>query len=363
MAWAAIAAALALAAASTCERGFDGGSEGPLTFEVDITEGDAGTAQSPIPFSSEPIELGLDIRAVDRDGELADWFEGTVHLDVAPRGRLARGEGRPPEEVTLSGGVAEGVPVHVERLHGDCSIWVEDVGTEEEPGSWATGLSPTIRVADPTIRNVQETDLYLSSALKGDFLEVNLEGRIAVVTGVFPDGFYVTDTSEEGYLWSAAYAYTHSRPDVELGDRIAALSGTADEFYGFTELGFPSWRTEGTADLPEPVLLTADLVDDNGAMEMYESGLVELRDVVVCPIGEAYATYGQWKVLVDPEGSCGGGGSIDVVSAYTVPGFDPAGRVGESIELVRGNLRYHSSADPGWIVYARFDGDIVVGGE
>jgi hypothetical protein len=360
----AIAASSALLAVGlafvSCEQKLPTSVDPPLTFAVSLVSGDSGTADQPLPYGDGEHTFVFDVQAIDLDGSPADWFERQVHLDVQPVGRLVEAQA---EWVQFQGGVAGGVEVTVEHVHGSATVWFEDNGSPEEPGSFATGLSPTIYVDHPTIHQVQETDLHITSSLNGDFVRINLDGREAVVTGITRDGFYVTDLSESGYLYAGIYVYSFSRPEVEIGDRIVQLSGINDEFYGFTELGFPSWKVEGTAAVPTPVLVTADLLADDEVMEQYESGLVEVLDVTVCPMGEGFETYGQWAVIVDPAGNCASGeGAINVVSAYTVVDVDPAELVGQTLPRITGNLRYHTSATPNWIIYTRFPDDIALPG-
>jgi hypothetical protein len=353
-------AALALLLAPACVQEIDKstGKVAPLSFKVELV-GDVGSADEPLPYSSAPRQFTLDIRAVDDAGEPATWFSGEVQLDVAPRGRLAPGQ---PTTVTLKDGEARGVPVSVVRAHGATNIWVEDRGTDDAPGSYATGLSPTIHVAHPTLREINETEIHASSPLNGDFVKVNTEGRTLVVTGIAVDGFYVTDTSESSGAFNAIFAHTHSRPKgVEQGSVIEEIIGTVVEFYGFTELGFPTYRVGGKVDDLVPVQLTASLVAQDLEMEKLESRLVEVRDVTVCPLGDGYASFGQWVVLLDPAGNCSTGkGGVNVVSALSATGFDPANHVGARLKRITGDLRYHAAARPSWLLYTRGDEDIQV---
>lgn len=327
-----------------------------LTFSVEVVDGELGTAASPIPYNAQVLEFTLDIKALRANGEVDTAYNGDVHLTVGPRGHLTKDQ---PEWVKLQKGVAEAVTVKIEKAHGEVAIWVEDIGDDDDPGTYATGLTPSIHVGNPTVRQVQETDKFRTSALDGDFIRFNLEGRTAVVTGVMNDGFYMSDLSEPEAVYNSIFVFTHSRPQgVETGSRIATLSGTAEDFFGFTEVSFPSWKVDGRTDLPEPVELTAAMLTDNDVMESYESAFVVVRNVTVCPMGESFATFGQWVVLVDPGGDCGGDGAITVLSSYTVPWFDPPEHVGETIPEIRAALRYHLSASPPWILYPRQDDDI-----
>jgi hypothetical protein len=354
-----LALALVLAGGAACVQEIDKstGKVAPLTFKVAI-EGEAGTEKNPLPYSSTGRQFVLDVRAVDDAGEPATWFSGQVYLDVAPRGRLAQGQSN---TITIKDGQALGVPVEVVRAHGATNIWVEDRGSEDAPGSYATGLSPTIHVAHPTLREINETDIPASSPLDGDFVKVNAEGRTLVVTGIAVDGFYLTDLSDMTAGYNAIFAHTHSRPKgIEQGSVIEEIIGTVVEFYGFTELGFPTYRVGGKLSNLVPFEITGDLVDDDQAMEKLESRLVEVRDVTVCPLGDGYATFGQWVVLVDPAGNCNNGqGGVNVVSALSATGFDPADHVGGKLHIV-GDLRYHAAARPSWLLYTRTDDDIEV---
>ncbi len=328
----------------------------PLSFKVQVREA-VGTVDAPLPYSTLPQTFTLDVQAVDLEGQPADWFEGEVNLDIAPRGRLAQGQ---PRTVTLSKGKAEGIVVNVQRVHGDSNIWVEDRGTEEKPGSYATGLSPTIHVAHPTLHDVSETTNIEGSALDGDFVQINTAGRRLVVTGLAVDGFYLSDIDEPTDSFNAIFAHTHSRPrGVVQGDLITEIIGTVEEFYGFTELGFPTYKVGGHID-PIPTLqLTPALIADDLAMEKLESRLLEVRDVTVCPLGEGYSSFGQWVVLLSPAGNCNTGeGGINIVSALSATNFTPEKLVGKVLKRITGDLRFHVAAQPNWLLYTRGDSDI-----
>lgn len=333
----------------------------PLAFKVEIHEA-VGSEKQPLPYSTAPRTFTIDIQAVDFHGEPATWFDGDVYFDVAPRGRLAKGQ---PRTVTLKNGKASGVTVAVEKVHGESNIWVEDRGTDDKPGSYATGLSPTLHVAHPTLREVSETTNIESSALRGDFVHINSTGRRLVATGIAVDGFYLTDLDEPTAAFNAIFAHTHSRPDgVEQGDLILDIIGTVGEFYGFTELGFPTYKVGGHIDDIPAFLLTTQVIADDLKMEELESRLVELQGVTVCPIGDGYREFGQWIVLLNDQGGQGncstGDGGITIVSALSATNFTPEPLVGKTLARLTGDLRFHVAARPRWIIYTRSDDDIVV---
>lgn len=328
----------------------------PLSFKVETRE-ETGTEESPLPYTTESMQFTLDVQAIDFSGEPADWFDGEVFLDLAPRGRLAKGQAR---SFRLTKGRAEGLTVQVQKIHGTSNIWVEDRGTEQKPGSYATGLSPAIHVQHPTLYDVSQTENIESSSLNGDFVQINTAGRRLVATGIAIDGFYIVDLDEPTDSFNAIFARTFSRPKgVEVGDIITALIGTVEDFYGFTQLSFPSYKVDGKIDSISAYELDPDIVDDDLAMEKLESRLVEVKNVTVCPLGESYSRFGQWVVLLDANGNCNAGTSaITVVSALSAAMFTPEDWVGAVLPRITGNLRYHAAATPSWILTTRSDADI-----
>ena len=351
--------AVVLAVLAACEKKLDQDLKGPLTFAVTFENFDGGAPDSPIPYSREARQVTFSVEAIDMQGDVASWFEGDVEVSLAPRGRLALGQDK---TVRLTSGVVKDAQVAVERLHGQAALWVEDRGTKEAPGSFAVGLSPTIYVDNPYLSDIQHTDATGTSPLKGDFVQINLDGRQAVVTGMTKDGFYLTDVSDPEGEFNAIYVYTHSLPKyISPGVEIVSLSGTVEEYYGFTELGFPSYEVGEISEIPPADVLTPATVADDLEMEKRESTLVRILDGTVCPLSSDFERYGQWSINIDPASSCSAGGSLlNVVSSYTVEWFEPSEYVGKKVKSITGNLRQHTSASPMWIVYTRDNSDIVV---
>jgi len=75
---------------------------------------------------------------------------------------------------------------------------------------------------------------------------------------------------------------------MRVCDRVTYLSGTVVEFFGFTELSFPSYDVqplfagdEENCRVPDPVVLGYDTIQSAVAMEQLESALVRIEDFVV----------------------------------------------------------------------------------
>ncbi len=181
------------------------------------------------------------------------------------------------------------------------------------------------------------------------------EGEIVTVMGVVTvggDEFY-TSTSPyavisdpEGGAWSGLVLYGDSVGWLARGDSIA-ITGTVQEYYGLTELGYiTSIDLLGTgAALPDPSpVMTADLTDAGGAEE-WEAVLVEISDAVVTAVG----SFGQFDAD-DGSGPC----IIDDLGSY---GYTPV--VGDTLTTATGVVWYSYSE---WKLEPRDDNDITVGG-
>ncbi|MCF7920817.1 MAG: T9SS type A sorting domain-containing protein [Candidatus Cloacimonetes bacterium] len=145
-----------------------------------------------------------------------------------------------------------------------------------------------------TIYDVQYTtvpgaDNTYPSTMTGQ--EVTVEG---IVTGIgisgYEDNFYIS--MPEGGAWCGIYVYAAQDSSRALGD-LVSVTCTVAEYYGLTELSFPTDVTLISAGnpLPPPVVVTTLDVSGN---EAYEGVLVELQDVYVSAVQDG---YGQWYVV------------------------------------------------------------------
>ena len=336
--------------------------EGPLSLRVTFDEdaGDDIGAEEALPFSHDPMTFTVDVEVLDVDGTIMRSFDGDLGLRCRP-GKVAS-----PLVVTVSEGIAEDISVQVEGAYGSTRIWFED--SIREDAAFATGVTPEIRFADPTLAEIQRppdtaTDY---SPLNKNHVEVRAEDRELIVTHVASDGFYVTDAADPPGTYNSMYAFTFSRPrDVVAGDKLAALDGNVVEYLSFTELGYPSFLVDSSGyEPPDPTVVTDEQICGGEAvMEPFESSLVRVENVVTRFVDSEdcidYLEYSQWPVelvLDDPQCSPV---EINVVSAYTVPGLrfpectdevlpDPM-----EFTFLQGTLRHNYAADPEWILELR----------
>jgi hypothetical protein len=334
-------------------------AEGPFYFELEFTSVPQGLdPASPVPFSTDARAYDLRVSARGYDRQPMDW-SGTLAVHASP-GVLEGGR-----TVTVTGGVAQ-FTARLALGFGELNIWVSD----EEGGSYAVGAAPPVYIEYPTVAQLQRplgsddesplTHQYVTlRGFSGD------DPRELVVTTVTNDGFYVTDRSDPPGSFNSLFVFTFSRPDggIQVGSRLADLSGIVSEFIGFTELQFPTFNLESQGhDVGPAVLLDPSIVCDDDVMEGYEASVVRVEDVTSdfqrASDCNNYEDFAQWPAALP--GECGGNPSrITVVNANTVPSFNfpeceqgvpPAERY---LEYLIGVLRHTAPADPPWIVEAR----------
>ena len=269
----------------------------------------------------------------------------------------------------------------------------------EAEGTSIASNSETIYFKTPTISDVQGRGK--ASPFIHEEVEIN-RGQM-VVTRIAPGGFYVTDIADkDGYNSIYVYSY-HTPPFLRVCDRITDLWGNVGEFYGFTELNFPTWSFEpwnekrGPCAVPDPVVITPQMLKDRDKMESLEASLVRIENIVTgdtpvncdyngdgevnycsgnpddpeckcrtrcekdpfCTEYNNYRTYKQWAAVLNN----GKGPRIWVISGQSVPDFDPfknGGRI--KVRAITGTLKEFKYLDPPWIIEVRCPDDLVVKG-
>lgn len=326
------------------------------TFVTVELQGELGTEEAPLPFTTEPQSWTINVSTLDKDGDAYD-FDGDLKLKTRP-GNLDM-----DAWVTLTDGVWSG-EVLFHAGFGPTRIWVSDEGDKNadsgrEP-SWATGVSEPIWYARPTIAEMQTNADYETNNLEGEFAELRVIDRQVVVTALGTSGYWVTDLADPVGGYNSLFVYTFNEPrDVALGDQLAELAGGDNEYLGATQLSWPTWTLVEGAELTPPdafVLDSATACDDN-LMEGLEAALVEVQNATIPSSftegNEDYTTwqeYGQWPIELE-DGAC-----TVYVSAETVaPDFSPAGLAGENLGTIRGMLTQIWDA---WILLPRSAADI-----
>jgi len=331
----AIAAVIVL---GSCSSGFPSLPTGEHLVVI-RKDGDFGLASARLPVNFSPSNLvKVRIEARRADGSLDTNFNTFVRVSVKPGTVYSAGDGSAGRNVQLAAGVLDDVPISLVASFGDTRIWAEDVGyvpvsdltrkpppacsdgldndgdgvvdfpadpgcyapndDTEEGGTLATGVSDTLYYALPRIADVRgvTTTGGTATPFPKEQLKIDtgyVEGTAGnpssfafdtVVTRIASDGFYVTDVQDQATRgYGSVYMFTFSAPQ-KLGvcDRLRSLQGTASDFYGFTEMGFPTWAVE-TWDpnvrpclVPEPRVFTVAELTNTTVLFRYESALVRL---------------------------------------------------------------------------------------
>jgi hypothetical protein len=328
-------------------------------------------------------QVGIAVTALDDTGRTDSRFNGSVDVYIQTLNALSE----QPARVTLTGGAGAGNVALPPVVFGATYLWVEDVtGDPRRIPTYATGTSPTLWFREPVLADVSTPDLtgtpsswLRRSPLEGKQVRISTSEHGAagklVVTGVYADGFSVSDVSCTSRPCRAEpfahiYVFSFSRPidvmrrPVQIGQVLKAFEGGVAEFNGFTELNFPvqelvDARIDETL-LPDPVAIDPAWLasgNDQGLLrlEEQESGLVSVAGVKVCPLDNDFERFQQWKVDIGR----GCGTPVNEISASTVASFDPAAMVGRRLTRIVGALRaVNLGSFNVWILLPRRAADI-----
>ncbi len=240
-----------------------------------------------------PAVFTVDIVAQKADGTVDTGFNGFVRVSIKPGSVVSlTGENTSGRNVRLTGGVANGLTLGALGAFGDTHIWAEDIGyvpadparkpppmcsngvddngngvidfpadfgcafandDDENGGGYASGASESIFFTLPRIADVRGYSLGgTGTAFPHQQIQVDTGWRPnaqtfefnTVITRVAADGFYATDTGDKRGF-SSIFAFNFSAPPrMRVCDRMKAYGGTASDFFGFTEVGFPTWELE-----------------------------------------------------------------------------------------------------------------------
>ncbi|MFO0676347.1 MAG: hypothetical protein U0169_07425 [Polyangiaceae bacterium] len=335
--------AVLLAFGASCTSGF--GRTGPGSrLTVFIAKGNTGSPTERLPLSfTNPTDLVVRVEARKSDGTLDTDMNGFVRLSSKPGSVVGLvGEGTNGRNVQMKNGVADAVSVQIIAAYGDARIWAEDIGyTPADPtrnpppqcadgldndgngladypldpgcafanddaegtASYATGASDTLFFVSPRIADVRGALFGPAGVRQGGTNTPFSKEQVAIDTGfrpvdrkfafntvvtrIAPDGFYVTDTGE-GNDFGSVFAFTFSAPPgLRVCDRLKTLNGTAVDFFGFTELSFPTWSIQqwnprspdpdvAACHVPDPHEIADEELADKQALFRWESALVRL---------------------------------------------------------------------------------------
>jgi len=359
-------------------------NSGLAYFDVSFAKGEnTGMEKRAIPQKSSYI-YHINIIAKDYNDKIIKNYNGKVRISVKQAKIVS------VIEQELKNGEAKNVEVKLKLASGEENIAVQEINPKYETDknepqfTGKVGISKTLFFQFPTISLIQGT---VSSAKGNPSMfnkkNINIRGTFDEATGKYKDmvvvasieaGFYLAEVGKKEY--NGIYLYTHSSPFVddrdsyhplEVGTLIKEVNGSVFEFFGFTELSFPTFIPKREADgkiivdkskIPSPVNIT-NLIDSNfdSEIEKYESSLVTIKNITIGDFDEkdeSFTTYGQYFVTTQK------GGHIMLTTMSTVPQFDPIKNKGKQLKSITGLLKQHTSARPStWILIPRNEKDLV----
>lgn len=362
-------------------------NRGLAYFEITFAAtAELGTETQPLPFQAG-YTFVVDVTAHDYDKNLLGDYLGDVELrmQAATLTSVARAH--------LIGGRADGVTVTfrygAERetisAH-EVERWTSPEGYDGWRDTGKLGVSAPIYLPNATIAMIQSN--HDGNDRKGfvtryNNRNLNLAGEDLIITAVIGGGTFLTDLSVQEY--GSIYLYTYSTPFVdddgiyhalEVGTLIDEVNGSVFEFFGFTEMSFPSFEPRridtgrivvDASRIPVArditALLDATALPDAGQdeeeeLEKYESSLVTVTDIIVDNFDEndfSYLEYFQFPLKRESSGAY-----IMAVTMSTAPTFVPTDYKDCTLTSISGLLGQHRAARPStWILVPRSIDDIV----
>ncbi|MBK7758989.1 MAG: hypothetical protein IPI35_21860 [Deltaproteobacteria bacterium] len=328
----------------------------PTFIMVSVLDGEVGSAEAPLPFSSEPTTRRMRVELLDIQQQ--PWtMTGDLTVEIKP-GNLTVSPWVPIDGSTLEADVT------FKNGFGPTRVWFSDLGDKDidsgRKASFATGVSEPIWFTIPTLSELNRTDDHETNQLAQQFTEVRCLDREVRVTTVGTDGFWVTDMADPEGSYNSMFIYTFNRPDedsaetgkrgIYVGRRLTLLTGSNQEYLATTQLSFPTYEVSDEAEItmPDPALLPSAACGDNDALEGFEGGLVRVEDATVPTSFKSgteeyddYLAYGQWPITLST-------GCTLYVESGAVPEYTPRG--GDALGLVQGTL---SEVWGKWIIQPR----------
>lgn len=302
-----------------------------------------GTPASPQPINFNPSNAyTINLQMVDGANNPVTYDDPAspppyVRISTKPGTVYTVNSGQDGRNVQLDqNGSASNVAVTIVAAFGQTRIWAQDIGyvpvdltrpkppgcadgldndndglfdypadpgcfspndDDETSGTGATGVSDVIYYARPRIADVRgaTTTSGTGTPFPNEQVDIDTGYDLAsnvfkwdtVVTGLASDGFFTTDLQnatndpQAGLQYGSVFAYTFSAPTkIGVCDRLRLLEATSSDFFGYTELNFPTWAVEywdpqvRPCLVPEATVLGVADWTNTPLMFKNESGLV-----------------------------------------------------------------------------------------
>lgn len=364
-------------------------NKGVAGFTVEFADDfDLGSPEKRIsnPDLKEGIPATISVTALGYDKKPLTDYNGKVEMGML-YGSI-RSVGVNNVEIDIVNGKSENVAVRMRNCLDYDRVVVQEKNSKGE-FTGKIGVSPVFYTQVATISAIQGniSDDYNDDPNYGyDSIfhgrNLTLKDRKMVVIAVIEGGFYLHEVGVEDY--SSIYMYTYSTPYVDdnieeamslpVGTLIESANGSVFEFFGFTEMSFPTFHPvyeekDGkkvlkidTDLIPKPYDVSG-ILDNGSEMEKHEASLVKVTNVSVAWFPDddsSFVEYSQFPLETSD------GKTIMAQTLYTAPLFDALAEKpkSEKEELkysceFTGILKQHTSARPStWILVPRDMNDI-----
>lgn len=409
--------------APSCSDGF-GSVRGQRKLEVELQDRDkvSGERLKPLPLAIDtPQTFRVIVRARLTDGSIDRSFNGFVRLSAKP-GAIEPLSGPDTEgrNVKLVQGESRAVDVRLANAYGTTYILADDLGYEpvdplsdpppkcsngidddgdgkidfpadegcafanddnEEGSSYAQGASTPIFFSLPRIADVRGLKCEPGCAGAGatpypkEQIQIDTgyhekaEGAPqfdfnVVVSRLSSDGFYATDVSDpRGGGFTSIFSFNFNAPPrMRVCDRLKTFGGTANEFFGFTQISYPTWTLEEwdprnrTCLVPDARALSPSDVNDPGTLLRLSGGIVRAQTTPEKRPGDPASR--DFVVKVTPKF---GPGDVPKVGAGYAPGpdatncdFNKDGRIDFALGSAEGECSNACSADAECTEYSNY---------
>jgi hypothetical protein len=343
--FAALVSAVAMGPAGCSDGWGHPGALGPaLVVELKNADKVAGTRLNALPLSVDvPSPFHIVVRATLPDGSVDKSFNGYVRISAKPgaieRITSADSDGR---NLKLTNGESPDTEVNLVNGYGTTFILADDLGYEpvdptrqpppacangvdddgdnktdypaddgcaypnddtEAGGTYSQGSTPPIYYQLPRIADARGLSCSGATCSGGGatpypkepiLLDTGYHQKAdgsstfdfdTIVIRVSASGFYLTDIKDTRGGFNSLFVFNFSAPPkMRVCDRLKTFAGTAAEFFGFTQISYPTWTLEEWDPqqrpclVPEPRVLTpADIptaTNTNGNLMPLTGGLV-----------------------------------------------------------------------------------------
>lgn len=298
-----------------------------------------GTPEAPLKLQvNVPVPFKFLVRAYATDGSVDTTFNRYVRISAKP-GAVASFTGPDVDgrNVLLRNGESILVDLGLTKAYGTTYIVADDLGyvpadplrtpppacsngidddgdglvdfpadpgcafandDSEESGTFGEGVSPPIYFQLPRIADIRGLICqgpncsgngrtpYPREQVRLDtgWHEDNTFAFSTVVTRLSSNGFYVTDLGDARGGFNSVFAFNFNAPPrMRVCDRLKTYGGTPSEFFGFTQISYPTWTLEnwdpGRRQCLVPVaeLLTPSTINDTTELLKRSANLVRVE--------------------------------------------------------------------------------------